>query len=498
MYKIQIVIIPLTLLFSALIIGCNGGSNHTKTTINTLDYFTPNKTIAKLHKEYREASDGTITLQDFTHYQYTKTGDMLQLIIDNSATNHHTTYKASGDIIEIKKYINNTLIDTSSLPAKLHLNDTFSLSENKEDNIPCLYKKHYDTYTTTYKIVSDVVYIECDSHSLGKYGLYLSKNLGLIQSKFNRQNKLYKDSYIGEPTYTINALANYTTSYAQSVTVADEGHTVFIGDANGLISLDTSDINNLTELSSINSGNFLQIMLSENENLLYAVDNKNFLVIDISNRNDLSVIASMPMKDADSFSLTNNETIAVIQDIDVTRLVDISDKNNIIPLFDLPSGKSVLSKEGATLFYISPEQPNALIVYDISNPSDPFVAQTYRNLPYHYPDLLLSHSGKELFLSDQHNFTLFDVSYPHQLSQLSSYQGGTVTNTKTKLSLSADDKILTVSSKNILQFIDLTNLNNIHIIAANSYDFIDIGGVATYGNKLFVADGETGLQILQK
>ncbi len=504
MFKIKIISIPASIIISLFVTSCGGGgssSSSNSTLINAMDYLIPNKTISKLHKEYTEATNGSISLQDFTTYHYVKTGHIIRETIDDATSNDYTTYQKSGDTIEIKDYKNNLLVKTTSHPANIDINDVFFTEVDDEgDSTSCSYKEKLASFTTDYKIFSDLIKLDCTitttTNLTTKFNLYLAKNMGIIHTKSTTNGKTYKSSYIGEPLYSLNTLAKYSTSYASSVAVADNGNTVFIGDENGLITLDASNLNNLTKLSSINSGEFTQIKLSKDESLLYAVDGGNFLIIDISNRNDIHIISSMQMNGADSFSLSDNETIAVIQDFDVTQIVDISNKSNIVALFDLKSGKSAISNDGQTLFYISPDSPKEIVIYDINNPSNDFVSTT--PMPYDYSELLLSHSGKELFVFDQQNITIFNVDNPNNISQLSTYNGGHVESMQSKISLSADDKTLFVSSEETLQLLDLSDLTNIHTIAARSYDLRDIGDVASSNDKLFIADGTNGLQVLKK
>jgi hypothetical protein len=464
-----------------------------------MDYLTPNKTTSKLYKEYSEAADGSISPQDFTTFHYTKVGTLIRETIDKATATDYITYQKSGSSIEVKEYKNNILTKTTSRPAKLDINDLFFTDVDDDgDSFSCNYGEKLASFTTAYKIFSDVIKLDCIINSSKKVSLYLAKNMGFIHSEMmNKKGEMYKNTYIGEPQHSLNTVAKYSTSYARSVAIADNGNTVFLGDTDGLVTLDLSNLNNVAKLSSINSGKFMQIKLSSNESLLYAVDGNNFLIIDISNRSDIQIISSMQMRGADSFSLSSNEAIAVIQDLDVTRIVDVSDKSNIITLFDLKSGKSALANDGKTLFYISPDLPKDIAVYDISDPSNPFVSSIHHNLPYNYPEILLSHSGNELFVSEQQNITIFDVISPNNMNQLSSYSGGHIETMQSKLSLSPDDKTLFITSEEILQLLDISDLNNIHTVSARN-DFWDIGAVASYGNKLFIADGINGLQVLQK
>ena len=503
MFKIKIISIPASIIISLFVTSCGGGggSSSNSTLINAMDYLTPNKTISKLHKEYTEAADGSISLQDFTTFHYTKTGHIIRETTDDAISSDYTTYQKLSDTIEIKDYKNNILVKTTSHLATIDVNDNFFTEVDDDgDSTSCNYTEKLASFTTAYKIFSDLIKLDCTvtttTNLSTKFNLYLAKNMGIIHTKTTANGKTYKSSYIGEPLYSLNTLAKYSTSYASSVAVADNGNTVFIGDENGLITLDASNLNNLTKLSSINSGEFTQSKLSKDENLLYAVDGGNFLIIDISNRNDIHIISSMQMNGADSFSLSDNETIAVIQDFDITQIVDISNKSNIVALFDLKSGKSAISNDGQTLFYISPDSPKEIVIYDINNPSNDFVSTT--PMPYDYSELLLSHSGKELFVSDQQNITIFNVDNPNNISQLSTYNGGHVESMQSKISLSADDKTLFISSEETLQLLDLSDLTNIHTVAARSYDLGDIGDVASTSDKLFIADGANGLQILEK
>lgn len=499
MLKIKTTTIPVTLIVGLFITGCGGGGSSSNTTlINTMDYLTPNKTISKLHKEYSETTDGSISLQGFATLRYTKSGNIIRETIDKEgATNDYTTYQKLGDSIEVKDYENNTLVKTSSRLAEYDINDVFFTEvDDKGDSVSCSYTEKLASFTTDYKIFTDVIKLDCNINSANEFNLYMAKNMGFIYATANKNGKIYKSSYIGEPQYSLNTLAKYSTSYARSVAVADNGNTVFIGDENGLIALDASNLNNLSKLSSINSGEFTQIKLSKDENLLYAVDGGNFLIIDISNRNDIQIISSMQMRGADSFSLSDDEAIVVIQDLDVTRVVDVSNTSDIITLFNLKSGKSALSKDGQTLFYISPDSPKEIVIYDINNSSNDFISST--RMPYDYPELLLSHSGKELFVSDQQNITVYNVVNPNNITQLSSYTGGRVEDMRSKLSLSEDDKTLFISSEEIVQLLDISDLTNIHTVAARSYNFGDIGGIAATNNKLYIADGTNGLQVLEK
>ncbi len=500
MLKIKTMSIPVTLLIGLFITGCGGGSSSNTTVINAMDYLTPNKTISKLHKEYSEATGSTILLGGFTTFHYTKIGHIIRETIDEAAVNDFTTYQKSGDTIEIKDYENNTLVKTTSHLANIDINDNFFTEVDDEgDSTSCSYAEKLANFTNDYKIFANVIKLDCTittTNLTTKFNLYLAKNMGIIHSKATTNGKTYKSSYIGEPLYSLKSLAQYSTSYARSVAVADNGNTVFVGDENGLIALDASNLNNLTKLSSINSGEFSQIKLSKNENLLYAVDGGHFLIIDISNRNDIQIISSMQMNGADSFSLSDNETIAVIQDLDVTQVIDISNPSNMITLFDLKSGKSAVSNDGQTLFYISPDSPREIAIYDLNNLGNDFISPT--RMPYDNPELLLSHSGKELFVSDQQNITVFNVTNPNNISQLSTYNGGHVESMQSKLSLSADDKTLFISTEETLQLLDISDLSNIHTIAARSYGLEDIGGVASTNDKLFIADGANGLQVLEK
>ncbi|MCK5917555.1 MAG: hypothetical protein KAG34_03980 [Cocleimonas sp.] len=502
MFKIKAISILISIIIGLFLTGCGGGSSNS-TAINAMDYIVPNKTISKLHKEYAEAADDSITLQDFTTFHYTKTGDIIRESIDESAPKNYTTYQKLSDAIEVKDYENNTLVNTTSRPAKPDINDVFFNDVDDEgESISCHYVKKLASFTTAYKIFADVIKLDCTiiaaKNVTTTFNLYLAKGMGVIHTESMNKGETYKNSYIGEPQYSLNTLAKYNTSYARSVAVADSGNTVFIGNTDGLITLDVSKLNKLTKLSSINSGEFMQIKLSKDENLLYAVDGDNFLVIDISNRNAIYIISSMQMRGADSFSLSENEKIAVIQDFDVTRLVDITNTSKLVTLFDLKSGQSALSNDAKTLFYISPDLPKDIAVYDISDPSDPFVSFVLKNLPYNYPELLLSHSGKELLVFEQQNITIFNVANPSDISQLSTYKGGDVDAVQSKLSLSADDKTLFITSEEILQLLDLSDLTNIHTVAARRYAFSDIGGVSSTNNRLFIADGINGLQILEK
>ena len=502
MLKIKTISIPLTIIIGLFITGCGGGSSSSSSTlIDAMDYMTPNKSISKLHKEYTEAADGSISLQDFTTFHYTKIDNIIRETVDEARSNDYTTYQKSGDTLEIKDYENNTLVKTTSRLANIDIKDNFFTEVDDDgDSTSCSYAEKLASFTTAYNIFSDVIKFDCTivttTNLTTKFNLYLAKNMGVIHAKATTNGKTYKSSYIGESLYSLNTLATYNTSYARSVAVADNGNTVFIGDENGLIALDASNLNNLTKLSSINSGEFTQIKLSKDKKLLYAVDGGNFLIIDISNKNDLQIISSMQMNGADSFSLSDNETIAVIQDRDVTQVINISNTSNIIALFNLKSGKSALSNDGQTLFYISPDSPKDIVIYDINNSSNDFVSTT--RMPYDYPELLLSHSGKELFVSDQQNITVFNVANPNNISQLSTYNGGHVESMQSKLSLSTDDKTLFISTEETLQLLNISDLKNIHTIAARSYGLEDIGDVASTNNKLFIADGANGLQVLEK
>jgi hypothetical protein len=425
-------------------------------------------------------------------------GDTIRETIDEEGVNNYTLYQRLKNTIDIKDYENNILVKTNNRPAQYDINDVFFTEiDDKGDRLSCSYAEKLVSFATDYKIFSDVIKLTCTINSVDQFDLYMAKNMGLIYSQATKSETTYKASYIGKPQASLKSLAKFHTTYARSVAVADNGKTVFVGNTDGLVALDASNIDNLTLLSSINSGNFAQITLSKDENRLYAIDSGHFLIIDISNRNELQIMNAMPMRGADRFRLSEDETIAVIQDFDVTRVVDLSNRSKLVTLFDLKSGKSALSNDGKTLFYISPDLPTDLAIYDISDPNDPFISAIHRNLPYNYPELLLSHSGKELFVSEQQNITIFNVANPQNINQLSRYTGGRADDMQSKLSLSEDDKILFIRSEEILQLLDLSDLTNIHTIAARSYDFWDIGDIASANNTLFIADGTNGLQIVE-
>ena len=479
-----------------LLITACGDSANKSTVINAMDYLVPNQTIAKLHKEYSETTDSTI-LQGFTTFRYTKVGDTIRETIDEDGVNNYTIYQKLNHTIEIKDYENNILVKTNSRAAQYDINDVFFTEvDEEEDSVSCSYAEKLVSFATDYKIFSDVIKLTCAINSVHQFDLYMAKNMGLIYSQATKDKTTYKASYIGQPQVSLKSLAKFHTTYARSVAVADKGKTVFVGNTDGLVALDASNIDNLSLLSSINAGNFAQITLSKDENRLYAIDRGNFLMIDVSNRNELQIISAMPMRGADRFSLSEDETIAIIQDLDVTRVVDVRNQSKLVTLFDLKSGKSALSNDGKTLFYISPDSPKDLAIYDISDPNDPFIRAVHRDLPYSYPELLLSHSGKELFVSEQQNITIFNVANLQNISQLSRYTGGRADDMQSKLSLSDDDKTLFIRAEEILQLLDLSDLTNIHTLAARSYDFWDIGGIASANNKLFIADGTNGLQIV--
>ena len=281
----------------------------------------------------------------------------------------------------------------------------------------------------------------------------------------------------------------------------------------GVIDISTDEnlsTNSLLGNISLSGGYVKDIALNKSETRAFLATDDRLQIIDITNSKEPTLINTKDTNGSvKALTLSADEKFAYIADYrEGIKIIDISDENNLTIVGWVDTDGSVLdvvlSPDENTLYAAARE--SGLWVIDVSNKTAPVVLTTYRGSSFYARSLALSKDGNTLFIggggtSIPSGLEIVDVSTPSSPSQLKIVS----THDTWEIVLAPDEKRLYIAdggfmSSGNLKAIDISNLNNAHIIGGfvkTAFDHAGVGiALSSDGKKAYLADSNSGLFVI--